>query len=130
MPECKPEQKLTAADCEHRLEPALVEAQRRVVEARKAVTDEVERANAAKALERLETFAKRGAALDAELDDFIAEYQALSQEARDLDALGYAPTTFPLVKVNMAAAAATKLQFTDLRIAVLAPRRASKTSSA
>ena len=35
--------------------------------------------------------------------------------------LSYAPTTFALVRVNMAAAVATKLMFTDLRVAFLAP---------
>jgi len=105
----------------HRISPAVAQAAKYVEAARAAVTDEAERINAGKALERLETFAKRGAALDEKFDEAIAEYQRLTQDFNELNALGYAPTTFDLVKVLMQAAAVTKLQFTDLRVAFLAP---------
>jgi len=108
-------------DIEHRLEPAVSEAGRRVKAAQAAVADDVELANAAKALERLETFAKRGAALDAKFDEAIAEYQRLTQDFGELERLNFAPTTFDLVRVNMRAAATTKLMFTDLRQEFLAP---------
>ena len=103
------------------LEAAVVEAKRRVREAEAAESDDVARAKAERALALLEDFTKRGAELDEALGAFLGKYAALTADFHKLDALGYAPTTFALVKSNMQAAAATALQFTELRQAFLAP---------
>ena len=86
-----------------------------------AEVNEAERGNAQKALALLDSFAKRGDDLQQSLDKFISMYTELTKDFRQLEALGYAPTTWALVKVNMQAAVATGLQFTDLRQAFLAP---------
>jgi hypothetical protein len=103
------------------LEAAIGEARRRVNEALAADADDVSRDKAQQALLLLDAFAERGAELDAALAEFLEKYAALTRDFRQLDALGYAPTTWPLVKINMQAAVATRLQFTDLRQAFLAP---------
>lgn len=103
------------------VDAALAECARRVSGAEAAERGEVERENARAALALLETFRKRGAALDAAFSAAIAEYVALSDEFRRLNALGFAPTTVALVKANMQRAAATKLMFTDLQGEFLAP---------
>jgi hypothetical protein len=99
------------------------EAQRRVVaECEAADTEEAERKNAGKALAMLDSFAARGAALDKTFDAALAEYAELTKDFHALTSLGYAPTTYPALKVAMQKAAATKLMFTDLQGAFLAPR--------
>jgi hypothetical protein len=103
------------------LEAACLEARRRVAEALAAETDAAQIAKAERALVLLEDFAKRGAKLDAALAGFLNEYAALTSDFHKLDALGFAPSTWALVKSNMGAAVATALQFTELRQAFLAP---------
>ena len=103
------------------LESAIGEAKKRVEAAVAAEANAVERGNAQQALALLDSFAKRGDDLQQSLDKFISMYKELTKDFRQLEALGYAPTTWPLVKVNMQAAVATGLQFTDLRQAFLAP---------
>jgi chromosome segregation ATPase len=103
------------------LESAIGEAKKRVEAAEADEVDEAELARARDALALLDSFAKRGDDLQQSLDKFIANYAELSKDFRQLEAQGYAPTTWSLVKVNMQAAVATGLQFTDLRQAFLAP---------
>ena len=103
------------------LEAAIVEARRRVAEALAAETDDVARDKAERALALLDDFTKRGAKLDAGLQAFLNEYATLTSDFHKLEALGYAPTTWALVKMNMSAAVSTALQFTELRQAFLAP---------
>jgi hypothetical protein len=45
----------------------------------------------------------------------------LTRDVRQLEALGYSPSTYALIAKNMQSAVATKLQFTELRQAFLAP---------
>jgi hypothetical protein len=103
------------------LEAACLEARRRVAEALAAETDDVARDKAERALALLADFTKRGAELDRALAAFLNEYATLTSDFHKLAALGYAPTTWALVKMNMSAAVATALQFTELRQAFLAP---------
>lgn len=100
---------------------AVVEARRRVAEALAAETDAAQIAKANGALALLADFEKRGAKLDAALAAFLAEYAALTSDFHKLDAIGYAPATFPLVKSSMSAAVASALMFTDLRQSFPAP---------
>jgi hypothetical protein len=106
---------------ESMLNAALKVAVKRENEVKAAQSDAAERDNAAKALDLLESFAKRGAALDAAFGAAIAEYIGLSEEFRQLERLGYGPTTYPLVKVTMRTALLTKLMGTDLMVEHLAP---------
>ena len=106
---------------ESMLNAALKVASKREAEAKAAQSDAQERDNAAKALALLESFAKRGTALDAAFNAAIAEYTELSEEFRQLERLGYGPTTYPLVKVTMRTALLTKLMGTDLVVEHLAP---------
>jgi hypothetical protein len=106
---------------ESMLNAALKVAVKREAEAKAAQSDAQERDNAAKALALLDSFAKRGAALDAAFNAAIAEYTGLSEEFRQLERLGYGPTTYPLVKVTMKTALLTKLMGTDLVVEHLAP---------
>jgi hypothetical protein len=62
-----------------------------------------------------------GEALQQSLDKFLSQYGELSSDFHELDKLGYGPTTWALVKINMQKAVATALQFTDLRQEFLAP---------
>ena len=96
------------------LQAASAGAAKRAAAAQAAERDNVERENASRALVLLDSFEARGAALDAAFSAAITEYAALSNEFRQLDALGYAPTTFPLVKVTMKLALLSKLMGTDL----------------
>jgi len=105
------------------LESALVEARRRVAEALARETDAAQLAKANEALAMLDDFTKRGAKLDAALAGFLAEYAALTSDFHKLDAIGYAPTTYPLVKSNMSAAVTTALMFTEIRQGFLAPHQ-------
>ena len=97
------------------LEAAIVEARRRVADAEAAEVDEVERRKARDALALLDDFSQRGKLLDDAMDKFVKQYDALAHDFRALQLLGYEPTSYPLVQINMQAAVATKLQFTDLR---------------
>ena len=103
------------------LEHAIATAKRKVTAAEAAVIDAQECENAREAIDLLEQFAKRGQELDARLQDFVAEYVALTSDFRKLVQLGFAPTSLALIQANMRAATATKLQFTDLRQTFLAP---------
>jgi hypothetical protein len=103
------------------LSAAIVVARRHVAEALAAETDDVARDKAERALALLDDFTKRGAKLDAALAAFLNEYAALSSDFHKLDALGFAPTTYALVKSNMSAAVTTALQFTEMRQGFLAP---------
>jgi hypothetical protein len=104
------------------LEAATAEAGRRVAAARAADLDATERAKAEKALAMIEAFRKRGATLDAAFDAAIAEFAALERDFKALDLLGYAPSTWALVKINLQLAAGTKLQLVGLQQNFLAPR--------
>jgi hypothetical protein len=103
------------------LESALVEARRRVAEALAAETDAAQLAKAKEALALLDDFTNRGAELDAALAAFLDQYAKLTSDFTKLSALGYAPSTVALVRVNMGLAVATKLLDTDLRQRPLAP---------
>jgi hypothetical protein len=103
------------------LEAALIEARRRVDQAMADERDEVERARARDALALLDDFSQRGKLLDDAMDNFVRQYDELAHDFRELQLLGYEPTSYPLVQINMQAAVATKLQFTDLRQNFLAP---------
>jgi hypothetical protein len=103
------------------LEAATVEARRRVDQAVANDRDEAERGKARDALALLDDFSQRGKLLDECLDKFVSEYDELARDFRALQLLGYEPTSYPLVQINMQAAVATKLQFTDLRQNFLAP---------
>ena len=105
----------------HSLEAAVAEAGRRVAVAAAIETDDAQREHAQQALDMLDAFAQRGAALDAKLAEFVAEYVALNSDFRKLEALGYGPTTPALVSNNMRRATSTKLMFTDLQQDFLAP---------
>jgi hypothetical protein len=103
------------------LNAALDEAGRRDAAAKAAERDGQERDNATKALALLDTFAQRGAALDEWFDKMIAEYTALCSEFRELEKLGFSPTTYRMVAITMRTAMLTKLMGTDLKIQHLAP---------
>jgi hypothetical protein len=103
------------------LQAALNEANRRDAAAKAAQLDGKERDAAAAALGLLDTFAKRGAALDEAFDKLIAEYVALSDEFRQLENLKFAPTSHRMVHITMRTALLTKLMGTDLKIQHLAP---------
>jgi hypothetical protein len=87
------------------LNGALAGIGRREAEAKAVERDETERDRAGKALALLDSFAKRGAALDVAFGEAIGEYNALAAEFRELEKLGHSPTTFPLVKITMKYAA-------------------------
>jgi hypothetical protein len=103
------------------LETAIAEAQVRLQAAQVAELDAEERAKASRALALLDGFAARGRALDKAFEKVLAEYSELGRDFRQLEALGFAPTSFQLIAVNMQRAVATKLQFTDLQQEFLAP---------
>lgn len=104
------------------LEYAVRAAKERITSIAAASADAVERDKAEKALALIETFRKRGAALDSAFDAAIAEIGALERDFRALDLLGYAPSTWALVKINLQLAASTKLQLVGLQQNFLAPR--------
>jgi hypothetical protein len=103
------------------LSAALAETSRRAAAADTAARDAAERDKAEKALALLDSFSKRGAAMDAKFDEAVAEFNAMLKEFRELDALGYPPTTYNLVASNMRLALKTKLMQTGLIIEHLAP---------
>jgi hypothetical protein len=105
------------------LEAAIIEARRRSALALAAETDAAQRAKAEQAIALLSEFEKRGAELDEALGSFLAKYAALTSDFHRLDALGYAPTTYALVKTNMSAAVTTALMFTEIRQGFLAPHQ-------
>ncbi|MFZ0209886.1 MAG: hypothetical protein WAL59_27905 [Roseiarcus sp.] len=112
-----------AIDTERRsLEYAIKAAKERVTSIAAADLDAAERDKAGQALAMVEAFRKRGAALDVAFDAAIAEFGALERDFRALDLLGYAPSTWNLVKINLQLAAATKLQLVNLQQNFLAPR--------
>jgi hypothetical protein len=96
------------------LTAALTEVGKRAAAAEATKRDGTERDNATKALALLDSFAKRGKALDEAFDTAITEYNSLCDEFRQLDRLGYAPTTFALVNSNMRLALKTKVMGTGL----------------
>ena len=69
----------------------------------------------------LDDFSQRGKLLDDAMNNFARQYDELVHDFRELQLLGYEPTSYPLIQINMQAAVATKLQFTDLRQNFLAP---------
>jgi hypothetical protein len=83
------------------LKAALAESGRRSAAAAAEQRDTTERSNAEKALALLDTFAKRGAVLDAKFDEAIAEYAGLFGEFRELEKLGFSPTTYRMVAITM-----------------------------
>jgi hypothetical protein len=101
---------------------ALKEAQRRVAGARAAEAEGLAAEKAQQALSLCDSFLERGAALDRALESFIEEYNGLARDFRQLDALGFAPTSFALVAIQMRRATETRLMGTDLKITHLAPR--------
>jgi len=103
------------------LDHALAGARRRVSAADADVEDEAARRRAAEALELLDAFAKRGAALDSKFSQVIHEYQALCGDFRQLEKLGFPPTTYALVQLNMRRAATAALMSAGLAEAFLAP---------
>lgn len=111
------------------IDAAISEARRRVGAAIAADADEAEREKARHALALLDDFGRRGDALNGALEKFIREYEQLTSDFHQLDRLGYGPTTYPMIKHNMCAAVATKLQFTDLRQNFLAPDERREFSS-
>ena len=88
---------------------------------KRRTVDEAERGKARDALALLDDFSQRGKLLDKSLDKFVRQYDELARDFRALQLLGYEPTSYPLIQINMQAAVATKLQFTDLRQNFLAP---------
>ena len=103
------------------LESAIDEAKRRLAHAEALAVDEAEKEKTRTALALLDDFAKRGEALDRALEKFVREYDELSRDFRQLEKLGFAPTSFALIKLNMKAATSTKLMFTDIQQDFLAP---------
>ncbi len=104
------------------LERAIASARKQVEVAKAAAQDAVDRDKAQRALAMLDAFQGRAVRLQASLEAFIAEYERLVDDFGKLDLLGYRPTSYPLVALNMKNAVATALQFTDLRMDFLAPK--------
>jgi polyhydroxyalkanoate synthesis regulator phasin len=105
------------------LEAAIVRARVLVAEALARETDAAQVAKAQQAMEMVDAFTKRGAELDEALGSFLQKYAALTADFHKLDAIGFAPTTYALVKSNMSAAVTTALQFTEMRQGFLAPHQ-------
>lgn len=110
------------------LDAAIVEARKRVDAAVAADVDSDEREKARHALALIDDFAKRGKSLQHAVDRVIGEYVQLTRDFRDLERLGFGPTTLPLVQINMKQALATALMSTDLSQAFLAPNERRKFS--
>jgi hypothetical protein len=91
------------------LEIAVSTARCKLADARADDDDEVAKEQARHALGLLDDFAKRGDELHVTLDKFIAKYVELTHDFRELEKLGFAPTSFALIKINMQAAVATTL---------------------
>jgi hypothetical protein len=104
------------------IEIALGEAKRRLADAQAGERSEVEDQRARMALGLLQGFAARGQALDKAFERVMAEYAELSGDFRQLASLGYAPTSYELVSLNMKRAANAKIQFSDMRQEFLAPK--------
>ena len=83
------------------LRAAIAEADRRDAATAAEQRDTTERGNAERALALLDSFAKRGAALDAKFDVAIAEYAGLCGEFKELEKLGFSPTTYRMVAITM-----------------------------
>jgi hypothetical protein len=103
------------------LQVAIVESGKRAAAAQAAARDGEERADAQKALELLDSFARRGIEMDKKFDEAVAEFNALCAEFRQLEKLGYPPTTFNLVISNMKLALKTKIMGTGLIVEHVAP---------
>jgi hypothetical protein len=103
------------------LNAAFAEAGRRSAVAEACRRDAEERDDATKALELLDSFEKRGAALDEKFNEAIAEFSLLSEDFRQLERLGFAPTTYALVHSNMRLALKSRLMGTGLAVEHLAP---------
>jgi len=104
------------------LNRAIASARKQVEIAKAAEQDAVERDKAQRALAMLDTFEERAVRLQASLEAFIAEYGRLVDDFGALSLLDYAPTSYPLVRVNMRNATMTKLMRTDLQGDFLAPK--------
>ena len=98
------------------LEAAIVTAKRHVAAAEAAEVDEAERRKARDALALLDDFSQRGKLLDESLDKFVRQYDELARDFRALQLLGYEPTSYPLIQINMQAAVATMLFSCVLKI--------------
>lgn len=106
---------------EKSLAAAILVAEGKVKEAERAAADDDEKSRAKQAVDLIDQFEKRGEALDAKLKEFVAEYEALTADFKQLERLGFAPASSPLVATNMRSALVTALQFTPLRVEFLAP---------
>jgi hypothetical protein len=103
------------------LEAAIIEARRRVREAEAAVADEAEDARARQALDRVDTLAAHGKALDEALEALKERYAEFSADYRRLGLLGYGAPSWALVAVNCRTALLTGLMGGDLQIEHIAP---------
>ena len=104
------------------LEYAIKTAKERVTSIGAADADAAERDKANQALALIEAFRDRGARLDSAFDAVITDMTALEKDFHLLNVLGYPPTTWALLKINLQLAAATKLQRVGLQQNFLAPR--------
>jgi hypothetical protein len=105
------------------IEYAIASAKERLAAIEAAAADAAERDKAEKALAQFDALLKRGAALDVAFDAAIAELGALEHDFKALELLGYAPTTWNMVKINLELATQTKLQLVKLQQDSLAPRQ-------
>ncbi len=103
------------------LEMALDQASQAVAAAGRAVQAAEDCAKARRAIALVAEFEARGAALSQSLAAFVEHYAKLTADFHELDAIGYAPTTYPAIASAMQAATATALMFTDLGQNFLAP---------
>jgi hypothetical protein len=103
------------------LEVAVSIARGKLADARADADDGVARDHARRALALLDDFAKRGDELQQALDRFVAKYGDLTNDFKLLEAIGYPPTNYPLIRVNMRAAMLTALMVSDLKVEHLAP---------
>jgi len=105
------------------LEIALAQAGQAVAAAERAVQVAEDCAKARQAIALVAEFEARGAALSQSLAAFVKHYAKLTADFHELDAIGYAPTTYPAIASAMQAATATALMFTDLGQNFLAPHQ-------
>jgi hypothetical protein len=105
------------------IEYAIKAAKERVNAIAAADLDTAERDKAEKALAQFDALLKRGAALDAAGDAWVEAIAAFERDFKALELLGYAPTTWNMVKINLQLAAQTKLQRVRLQQDFLAPRQ-------
>ncbi len=99
------------------LEAALAEAKRRVAQAEADANDHREQEKARQALERVAAFEERGDKVNQAVEALVGELVGFERDWRDLQMLGYAPTsTWSLAQVNVVLAVHTKLQGVGLHI--------------